>query len=49
MQDRLCTLKEAFEKVPLSVGFNIELKFDDEIEVSEVDLKWVIGTVLKVE
>lgn len=47
VQDRLCTLKDAFEKVPLSVGFNIELKFDDEIEVSEVDLKWVIGTVLK--
>lgn len=47
VQDRLCTLKDACEKVPLSVGFNIELKFDDEIEVSEVDLKWVIGTVLK--
>ena len=35
-------LKVAFENVPLSVGFNIELKFDDEIEVFEVDIQWVI-------
>lgn len=47
MQDRLCTLKDAFENVPLFAGFNIEVKFDDEIEVSEVELQRVIGTVVK--
>jgi len=47
VQDRLCTLKDAFENVPLCVGFNIEVKFDDEIEVSEAELQRVTGTVLK--
>lgn len=47
VQDRLCTLKDAFENVPLFAGFNIEVKFDDEIEVSEVELQRVIGTVVK--
>lgn len=27
--DALCTLQEAFQKVNPSIGFNIELKFDD--------------------
>ncbi|MBA0857292.1 hypothetical protein Goshw_010178 [Gossypium schwendimanii] len=29
--DSLCTLEEAFQKVELSLGFNIELKFDDNV------------------
>ncbi|KAB2011690.1 hypothetical protein E1A91_D09G039500v1, partial [Gossypium mustelinum] len=29
--DSLCTLEEAFQKVELSLGFNIELKFEDNV------------------
>ncbi|XP_057871557.1 glycerophosphodiester phosphodiesterase GDPD2 [Cryptomeria japonica] len=47
VQDCLCTLKDAFEKIPLSVGFNIELKFDDEAEVPQADLQRVISVVLR--
>eukprot|EP01018_Ginkgo_biloba_P019666 Gb_23010 [translate_table: standard] len=47
VEDRLCTLKDAFKNIPHSVGFNIELKFDDAIDVPEEDLQRVIFTVIK--
>ncbi|WVZ75260.1 LOW QUALITY PROTEIN: hypothetical protein U9M48_023333 [Paspalum notatum var. saurae] len=31
-EDALCTLQEAFEKVDPRLGFNVELKFDDDLE-----------------
>ncbi|KAH9307304.1 hypothetical protein KI387_035215, partial [Taxus chinensis] len=47
VEDCLCTLKDAFERIPLTVGFNIELKFDDEAEVPRADLRRVISVVLR--
>lgn len=44
----LCTLQEAFEKVDHSVGFNIELKFDDQIEYEEDELVRVLRVILEV-
>ena len=38
LHDQLCTLKDVIGNVPLHVGFNIELKLDDEIEIFGVDL-----------
>lgn len=46
--DGLCTLQEAFENVNVSVGFNIELKFDDEIIYTEAQLVRFISAVFKV-
>ncbi|KAL2903787.1 Glycerophosphodiester phosphodiesterase GDPD1 chloroplastic [Bienertia sinuspersici] len=44
----LCTLQEAFEKVDISLGFNIELKFDDNKIYDEVELKRILQAVLKI-
>lgn len=44
----LCTLQEAFEKVDTSLGFNIELKFDDHKNYEEVELKRILQAVLKI-
>ncbi|CAK9324856.1 unnamed protein product [Citrullus colocynthis] len=44
----LCTLQEAFEKVEHSVGFNIELKFDDLIIYKEEQLALILHQVLQV-
>lgn len=42
----MCTLSEAFHEVEPSVGFNIELKFDDDGSTSEEELHRVIDAVL---
>lgn len=46
--DALCTLKEAFQKVDSSLGFNIELKFDDNVVYEEDDLIHVLQIILQV-
>jgi glycerophosphodiester phosphodiesterase len=48
LEDSLCTLKEAFEFVKPSLGFNIELKFHDTEEIPERELRRVISAVLAV-
>lgn len=45
----LCTLQEAFEKVDQSMGFNIELKFDDQLVYTEEQLTHALQVVLKVQ
>ncbi|KAG2302366.1 hypothetical protein Bca4012_060679 [Brassica carinata] len=46
--DPLCTLKDAFVKVKSSQGFNIELKFDDNIVYGEEELRQTLENILKV-
>lgn len=46
--DPLCTLQEAFEKVNDSVGFNVELKFDDNVVYKEEELKNILQSILRV-
>uniref|UniRef100_A0A2C9V0M5 glycerophosphodiester phosphodiesterase n=1 Tax=Manihot esculenta TaxID=3983 RepID=A0A2C9V0M5_MANES len=46
--DSLCTLKDAFQQVDPSVGFNIELKIDDHIVYQEDHLVHVLQAILKV-
>ncbi|XP_031491101.1 glycerophosphodiester phosphodiesterase GDPD1, chloroplastic-like [Nymphaea colorata] len=46
--DALCTLQEAFQKVESSLGFNIELKFDDGLTYSEEELLKTLQNILKV-
>ncbi|KAM1009162.1 hypothetical protein ACFX13_045467 [Malus domestica] len=46
--DPLCTLQEAFEQVDPSLGFNIELKFDDNIVYQEDYLFRVLQSVFQV-
>ncbi|TQE05057.1 hypothetical protein C1H46_009349 [Malus baccata] len=46
--DSLCTLQEVFEKVEHSKGFNIELKFDDQIVYKEEKLEHVLQVILQV-
>ncbi|OVA17425.1 Glycerophosphoryl diester phosphodiesterase [Macleaya cordata] len=46
--DSLCTLQEAFQKVNSSLGFNIELKFDDYIVYQEEELVHVLQAILLV-
>ncbi|XP_043694122.1 glycerophosphodiester phosphodiesterase GDPD2-like [Telopea speciosissima] len=46
--DALCTLQEAFQKVNPSLGFNIELKFDDDIVYQDEELIHVIQAILRV-
>lgn len=48
IDDSACTLKEAFEKVNPSIGFNIELKFDDHIVYQQDCLLRVLQAVLHV-
>ncbi|XP_012479572.1 glycerophosphodiester phosphodiesterase GDPD1, chloroplastic [Gossypium raimondii] len=44
----LCTLEEAFHDVDQSVGFNVELKFDDFIVYKEEELSRILKAILKV-
>ncbi|KAK2361614.1 PLC phosphodiesterases superfamily protein [Trifolium repens] len=46
--DTLCTLQEAFLKVEPSLGFNIELKFDDHIVYEQACLIHVLQAILKI-
>ncbi|KAK4757122.1 hypothetical protein SAY87_007249 [Trapa incisa] len=46
--DSHCTLQEAFQKVDPSLGFNIELKFDDYIVYPQEDLVRSLQSILKV-
>ncbi|GAV71340.1 GDPD domain-containing protein [Cephalotus follicularis] len=46
--DPLCTLQEVFQKVDHSIGFNIELKFDDQIVYKEEQLTKILQAILKV-
>ncbi|KAK4282215.1 hypothetical protein QN277_013618 [Acacia crassicarpa] len=46
--DPLCTLQDVFQKVEPTLGFNIELKFDDHIVYEEDYLVRVLQAVLKV-
>ncbi|XP_044960267.1 glycerophosphodiester phosphodiesterase GDPD2-like isoform X2 [Hordeum vulgare subsp. vulgare] len=45
--DYLCTLQEVFEHVSPHLGFNIELKFDDNIIYPGVNLNRALQTVLQ--
>ncbi|XVE92670.1 hypothetical protein REPUB_Repub01dG0119600 [Reevesia pubescens] len=44
----LCTLEEVFQNVNQSLGFNIELKFDDLIVYKEEDFSSILHSILKV-
>ncbi|XP_022972323.1 glycerophosphodiester phosphodiesterase GDPD1, chloroplastic-like [Cucurbita maxima] len=44
----LCTLREVFAKIDHSIGFNIELKFDDLVVYKEEQLAHVLQQILKV-
>uniref|UniRef100_A0A7C9A157 glycerophosphodiester phosphodiesterase n=1 Tax=Opuntia streptacantha TaxID=393608 RepID=A0A7C9A157_OPUST len=46
--DPLCTLEEVFENVDESLGFNIELKFDDNKKYEEAELRRIHQAVLKI-
>ncbi|XP_040956104.1 LOW QUALITY PROTEIN: glycerophosphodiester phosphodiesterase GDPD2 [Gossypium hirsutum] len=46
--DSLCTLEEAFQKVELSLGFNIELKFEDNVVYRQRHLVHVLQLLLQV-
>ncbi|CAL5325568.1 hypothetical protein CsSME_00004869 [Camellia sinensis var. sinensis] len=46
--DSLCTLEESFQLVNPSLGFNIELKFDDHIVYQQEHLIHVLRAILKV-
>ncbi|XP_068667483.1 glycerophosphodiester phosphodiesterase GDPD1, chloroplastic-like [Aristolochia californica] len=46
--DSLCTLQEAFEKVDHSLGFNIELKFDDNVFYADDELVHALRAILEV-
>ncbi|KAI9084036.1 hypothetical protein K1719_034032 [Acacia pycnantha] len=46
--DPLCTLQDVFQKVEPTLGFNIELKFDDHIVYEEDYLVRVLQDVLKI-
>jgi glycerophosphodiester phosphodiesterase len=46
--DSLCTLQEVFECVSPHLGFNIELKFDDNIVYHKKDLERALQAILQV-
>ncbi|KAL6900943.1 hypothetical protein ACP4OV_005619 [Aristida adscensionis] len=46
--DSLCTLQEVFECVSPRLGFNIELKFDDNIIYHRKDLECALQAILQV-
>jgi glycerophosphodiester phosphodiesterase len=46
--DALCTLQEAFQGVDRRVGFNVELKFDDDAAYTEEELAGALRAVLQV-
>ncbi|KAJ6307703.1 hypothetical protein OIU76_017489 [Salix suchowensis] len=43
-----CTLQEVFQKVDDTMGFNVELKFDDSIIYKEEELKHILQVILQV-
>lgn len=43
-----CTLQEAFQGVDPRVGFNVELKFDDNVDYKDEELTHAIETILRV-
>ncbi|GJN03110.1 hypothetical protein PR202_ga20519 [Eleusine coracana subsp. coracana] len=45
--DALCTLRDAFQGVDRRVGFNVELKFDDDAAYTEDELAGTLQAVLK--
>ncbi|EES10654.1 glycerophosphodiester phosphodiesterase GDPD1, chloroplastic [Sorghum bicolor] len=47
-EDALCTLREVFHGVHRRVGFNVELKFDDDLVYTEDSLTCILQAVLKV-
>ncbi|KAJ1270712.1 hypothetical protein BS78_06G072900 [Paspalum vaginatum] len=47
-EDALCTLSEALESVDRRVGFNVELKFDDDLAYTDEDLTRALRAVLGV-
>ncbi|AED94636.1 PLC-like phosphodiesterases superfamily protein [Arabidopsis thaliana] len=48
LDDSLCTLQEAFEQVEQTLGFNIELKFDDQTVYEREFLVHILRSVLQV-
>ncbi|KAF2286450.1 hypothetical protein GH714_017024 [Hevea brasiliensis] len=46
--DPLCTLQEVFQKVDGSIGFNIELKFDDQTIYKQEEFAHILQVILKV-
>ncbi|CAN0929181.1 Glycerophosphodiester phosphodiesterase GDPD3 [Linum grandiflorum] len=46
--DCFCTLAEALEKVKSSIGFNVELKFDDHVVYTKQQLIHVLDSIMKV-
>ncbi|KAK9064708.1 hypothetical protein SSX86_016090 [Deinandra increscens subsp. villosa] len=48
IDDHLCTLEEAFQKVNPCLGFNIELKFDDYLVYEQEYLVHVLRVILEV-
>lgn len=46
--DPLCTLQDVFQKVDGSVGFNIELKFDDQTIYKLEEFTHILQVILKV-
>jgi len=46
--DSLCTLQEAFQQVEPSLGFNIELKFDDHVVYQQDYLTHVLQAIFQV-
>ncbi|XP_010528150.1 PREDICTED: glycerophosphodiester phosphodiesterase GDPD2-like [Tarenaya hassleriana] len=48
LDDSLCTLQEAFERVDQTLGFNIELKFDDHTVYEQDFLVDILQAVLQV-
>lgn len=43
-----CTLQEAFQGVDPQVGFNVELKFNDNVDYKDEELIHALETILKV-
>ncbi|KAG6788000.1 hypothetical protein POTOM_004051 [Populus tomentosa] len=43
-----CTLQEVFQRVDDTMGFNVELKFDDNIIYKEEELKHILQVILQV-
>ncbi|EHA8587661.1 glycerophosphodiester phosphodiesterase GDPD1, chloroplastic [Cocos nucifera] len=48
VDDPLCTLEEVFHKVDSHLGFNIELKFDDNVVYQEEKLTHILQLILQV-
>ena len=45
--DALCTLQEALDGGDRRVGFNVELKFDDDVVYREMELTGILQAILK--